>query len=717
MYSRIRSKLRLFWLMSTFAPTDFFRFPRFRRLADLADPRWAGTLFAALMVFQALGYGFLGTGSAGRSVSQVIIILYTLLALACAWAAFRRAEATAALFWFLFAASLLILLIPALLSLVTLLFHSALVSDSTWRVLWCLYGAPILMTLFLPDVHRRARVKTEIFLDLFQVALVVALSYSTFFYLPLQQMLPPQALIRNLTVSNLLSLFLLAAIFVRLCFTHTHATRSLLHRLGIFVLVCATVTFIGNWIDLHHYRSASAWFDLGWDLPLVAAGLVALTWKPDSETHSALQPGTFLTFVGTNLFLVAVLSCINLLTDYWKQAYGGILTNAAIIATLVAFTWRLALTQYHQQQEISQREAAQFELFSANEMIGGLLEESRAQARAITQISELGSLLQACASREEAFRIIPERMRRLFPGTSGALSLLSSTRNRAESQAEWGPCAPADQIFAPAECWALRRGCSHVHPGGESELRCLHLSAEGASVCLPLIANGEALGVLAIQENEFIARDPSSADQSPAWRPLATAAAEHIALALSNLSLRETLRIQAVRDPLTGLYNRRYMQEFLERELQRTRRQHHPLSVLMLDLDHFKRYNDRFGHAEGDELLRSLGETLLHSIRSDDVACRYGGEEFVIVLPECPLSLAAGRAEEICKRIKHTSTLRPGEAPDPVTVTIGVAAYDDNGANTVALLLKLADQALYQAKHDGRDRVAVAPSLSASAQA
>jgi diguanylate cyclase (GGDEF)-like protein len=703
--------------MSTFVPTDFFRLPRLRRLGDFADPRCVGTLFAALMVFQALGYWLLGTGPEGMGVSEIIIIVGNLLALACAWAAFRRAEGTAALFWLLFAFSLLILFIPGLLLVVTTVFHHAVVSESTWRGLWCLYGAPILMMLFLPDVHRRTRLKAEIFLDLFQVALVVALTYSTFFYLPLQRMLPPEALLHNLNVSNLLSLFLLSAIIVRLRFAHTHATRNLLHRLGVFVLVCAIVTLIGNWIDLHHYRSAAAWFDLGWDLPLVAAALVALTWKPDSEAETALQPARFLSFLGTNLVLVAVLSCINLLMDRWKEAGGAMLADAAVAATLVAFTWRLALTQYHQQQEISQRETAQYELFAANETIGGLLEESRAQASAITQISELGSLLQACASREEAFRIIPERMRRLFPGTSGALSLLSATGNRAESQAEWGPCAPADHIFAPAECWALRRGCSHVHPGGESALCCPHLRADGAAVCLPLIANGEALGVLAIQENEFVARDPSACDRFPVWRPLATAVAEHIALALSNLSLRESLRMQAVRDPLTGLYNRRYMQEFLERELQRARRLHHPLSVLMLDLDHFKRYNDRFGHAEGDELLRALGDTLLHSIRSDDVACRYGGEEFAIVLPECPLPLATGRAEQICKRIKQISTLRPGQAHNPITVTIGVAAYDDNGANTVALLLKLADQALYQAKHDGRDRVAVAQSLSASAQA
>jgi len=691
------------------------RLPRVHKLADLGDPRCVGAAFVALMAIQAVGYGLLGTGAAGMGLSGSVIILCNLVALACGWAAFRRAEGTAALFWFLFAATVLILLIPEVLLLVATLFHRTLLSESTLRVLWCLYGAPILMVLFLPDVHRRARLKTEIFLDLFQVALVVGLSYTTFFYFPLRHMLAPDALLRNLNISNLLSIFLLVSILVRLRFTAAPATRTLLHRLGIFVLVCATVTFIGNWIDLHHYTAASAWFDLGWDLPLAAAAFVSLTWKPEVETQSARPPAHFLTFLGTNLFLVAVLSCINLLTDHWKAAYGELLTNTAVVATLVAFTWRLALTQYHQQQEISQRESAQYELFSANERISGLLEESRAQSRAIAQISELGNLLQACASREEAFRIISERLRRLFPGTSGVVSVLSASRNRVESQTQWGTCAPADQIFTPADCWALRRGCSHVHPGGESALRCQNLGSDGASVCLPLIANGEALGVLAIQENELIARD-TAPDQFPAWRPMAMAAAEHIALALSNLNLRESLRIQAVRDPLTGLYNRRYMQEFLDHEFQRSRRQRRPLSVLMLDLDHFKRYNDRLGHAAGDDILRSVGETLLHGIRSDDVACRYGGEEFVVVLPECGLEQATSRAEDIGRRIKETSTRR-GDVSDPVTVSIGVAAYDENGASTVSLLLKLADQAMYQAKHDGRDRVAVLQSLSAAAPA
>jgi hypothetical protein len=169
--------------------------------------------------------------------------------------------------------------------------------------------------------------------------------------------------------------------------------------------------------------------------------------------------------------------------------------------SLFAFTLRLALTQFHQQQEITRRVAAQKQLAASHEKIGQLLEAARRQTIEITQISELGSLLQACASRKEVFRLIPERLRLLFPDASGCISLFSASRNRVESVAKWGIC-PADQIFMPEDCWALRRGRTHAHPGGHSAPRCPHLIGEGPSVCIPLIANGAAFGTLSIQNDD-----------------------------------------------------------------------------------------------------------------------------------------------------------------------------------------------------------------------
>lgn len=675
--------------------------------------------FVLCMALQTVGYLALGTGSAGMGVSESLIILQHLLAIACAGVAFRRAQGTAALFWLLFLIAGVVLLIPnTILTIRTVLGHS-LVSDSTWRALYILYGAPVLMMLILPDSDRGGRVQSEIYLDLVQVALVVGLVFSTLFYLPLQEMLPADALQHNLTISNLESLFLLTAVLVRLRFVRDPEARYRCLRLGLFVLACAVVTFIGNWIDQNHYVAASAWWDLGWDLPIVAAGLVAVSWRPSLQPEAALEASGFAGFVAKNLSLIAVLGSLHVVMDRWKDARESVLANIAVSATLLAFTLRLALTQYHQQQEIVRRKIAQNQVSAANRKINLLLEDARRQTDEVTQISELGSLLQACSAPAEAYCLISERLQRLFPGASGSLALLNPSKNRVESAAEWGPSPPADSSFAPSECWALRRGCTHVFSGTSSVLRCSHLRGEGASICIPLIANGTAIGTLAIQEALVASADPGAShsedDAFTRRRDLILAVGEHVALALANLDLRDALRVQAVRDPLTGLYNRRYMQEFLEREAQRARRRNRPLSVMALDLDNFKLFNDSYGHAAGDYALSLVGEVLLHSVRADDFACRSGGEEFVMILPECSLQQAVARAEQIRIRLRQHPFEYQGIAQKPITVSIGVAAFEET-TDRIERLLGCADEALYQAKREGRDRVVAARPITADSK-
>ena len=226
---------------------------------------------------------------------------------------------------------------------------------------------------------------------------------------------------------------------------------------------------------------------------------------------------------------------------------------------------------------------------------------------------------------------------------------------------------------------------------------------------IALVAHNEALGVLLIRDDgpPTAALRHSLRNEPDRRQRLASALAEHIALTISNLDLRAALQIQAIRDPLTGLYNRRYMHEALERELHRARRRERPLSVMMLDIDHFKRYNDTLGHAAGDDALRLVSETLMAGVRAEDFVCRYGGEEFVVILPECALPQAAIRAEEVRTRLRELYVERPGELPEIVTVSIGVAAFQET-TGRMDLLLKFADEALYQAKHKGRDRVVVA---------
>jgi diguanylate cyclase (GGDEF)-like protein len=189
---------------------------------------------------------------------------------------------------------------------------------------------------------------------------------------------------------------------------------------------------------------------------------------------------------------------------------------------------------------------------------------------------------------------------------------------------------------------------------------------------------------------------------------LAEAVAAQLGLGLANVELREILRIQSIHDPLTGLFNRRYMEETLEREIHRARRGGRPMSVLMLDVDSFKQQNDEFGHDGGDVVLRELGLLLKDRLRKEDIPCRFGGEEFVLVLPDAALAAASRRAEELREAVRHLTIPYDGRTIGPITVSIGVAAFPEHGHDGHALL-QAADAALYQAKRDGRDRVSVAP--------
>jgi diguanylate cyclase (GGDEF)-like protein len=673
--------------------------------------------FALCMALQALGYLTLGTGHAGMGLSESIIIFEHLLAIACTVAAVRRARGVATLFWLLFLTMSIVLMIPNAIQALSTILGRGLVPDRTWRALYTLYGAPVLMMAILPDADRGSQAHSETSLDLIQIGLIVGLVFSIFFYLPLQEMLPADAFEHNLTISNLVSLVLLIAVLIRLRFAGISEARDRLLRLGLFLLACAVVTFIGNWIDQHHYVAASAWWDLGWDLPIVIAGLATAHWHPSSRPEATPESISFAGFLSKNLGLIVVLASMHVIMDHSKQAHGSLLTNAAVLAVLLAFTLRLALTQYHQQQEIIQRKEAQSLVTAANKKISLLLEDARRRTDEITQINEMGSLLEACSSPAEACALISERLRRLFPSASGSLALLNQSGNRVESVAEWGANPPADQVFAPSECWALRRGCAHSFLGGSSALRCCHLQGWGPSICIPLVANGTAMGTLAIQDQEASlsvveeGRSVAKGDAIAHRRDLVVAVGEHVALALANLNLREALRVQAVRDPLTGLYNRRYMQDFLDREAQRARRKNRPLSLMALDLDHFKLFNDTYGHDAGDHALSLVGEVLLHSVRSDDFACRYGGEEFVLILPECTLQQALGRADEIRIRLQQRPLEYHGVVQKSITVSIGVAALDET-TDRIDRLLACADEALYQAKREGRDRVVAARSVA-----
>jgi diguanylate cyclase (GGDEF)-like protein len=325
-------------------------------------------------------------------------------------------------------------------------------------------------------------------------------------------------------------------------------------------------------------------------------------------------------------------------------------------------------------------------------------------------LNRMGELLQSCLGLDEAYRVIGSVAGELFPQDSGAVLALSSSGNTIEVMATWGPRPMGETVFARERCWAIRNGQSHVVPDTRTGVLCGHLPAPSpaAYVCVPLVAQGETLGVLHVASPATSEPAPSAA--ADARRPLIEAVAAQIALSLANVRLREVLRSQSIRDPLTGLFNRRYMEETLEREVRRAERARRPLTVLLLDIDEFKHQNDNFGHDAGDAVLRELGALLARCLRREDVACRYGGDEFVLVLPDASLDTALRRADEIREAVKGLRVASHGRRLGAVTVSIGLAALPDHGLDREALLAA-ADTALYRAKREGRDRVSALPSI------
>jgi diguanylate cyclase (GGDEF)-like protein/PAS domain S-box-containing protein len=381
------------------------------------------------------------------------------------------------------------------------------------------------------------------------------------------------------------------------------------------------------------------------------------------------------------------------------ESQGDVIKDAAGKVTRVVVVAR----------DITERKQFEQALEASNRELQATVRELEERNRENVALGKLGDMMQMCKTAEESRGVLAQFIGGLFPGTSGNLYLRNFSNDLLEAMASWGEAGPAgDPVIGNDDCWALRRGQLHVVEDPDSKLFCQHLIAppRGACLCAPIMGLGEVLGMLHVQLDAADAKLPGAAgrrrlESQQVW---ALAVTEHIALALANLRLRETLHAQAVRDSLTGLYNRRYMEQALEREVLRAARNGRAVGVIMLDLDHFKDFNDSRGHEAGDALLRALGDYLLSHVRAEDIACRYGGEEFVIILPEASPEMSRFRAEELWKGVQVLHVNHHGELLRGVTASFGVASFPQHGA-TMAQLLRAADMALYAAKRQGRDRV------------
>jgi diguanylate cyclase (GGDEF)-like protein len=318
------------------------------------------------------------------------------------------------------------------------------------------------------------------------------------------------------------------------------------------------------------------------------------------------------------------------------------------------------------------------------------------------RVNRLNDLLQSCRAEAEAHEVIALSASEIFANRPGCLSLVTRGGAELERVACWGGSSCVRPTFVIDDCWALRRGESHeVRRSGE--LTCGHFEhpPEHGYLCLPLVVRGETLGLLTLEY-------PSDAgdEEIDDLREQARSVGETIKLSLSNLRLRVALQEQATHDALTGLFNRRYLDDTLPRELHRVERNGGHLAVAMLDIDHFKRFNDQMGHEAGDLVLREIGQLLRNNLRKSDIGCRYGGEELMLILPDSGAEDAHARLADICDQIRAMRIGYRNDVLPPVTVSVGIAATNGHHPNTT-LLLRAADDALYAAKAAGRDRIVV----------
>lgn len=324
--------------------------------------------------------------------------------------------------------------------------------------------------------------------------------------------------------------------------------------------------------------------------------------------------------------------------------------------------------------------------------------ETRDSREQIQELFAMTDMLQAAETYDDASAVLMATARRLLPGYGAALFVFNNSRDRLDLARAWD--MPDDyiapEVLSPSNCWTLKRGKPHINAPGDATLCCAHHASQLASVELPMMACGQVHGLLIIAHPEA----EGAFDRLMDIRRLGRALADSMSLALSNIALREKLRTQSLRDPLTGLYNRRYMEDALERFVSLGSRTGGSTAVVMLDLDNFKKLNDEHGHAKGDAVLRDVAAQIVGALRPTDVVCRYGGEELVAILPDCSLEDAMEKAEALRDRIESLSASHECA----ISASLGIATVPET-ATSATDVLPIADAALYAAKKAGKNRI------------
>jgi len=364
--------------------------------------------------------------------------------------------------------------------------------------------------------------------------------------------------------------------------------------------------------------------------------------------------------------------------------------------------------QEHLEEKIEERTAEHRE---TNEKLLQTVAELEKRTNETVLFSQIGGLLQACDAEEETYNLMGRFCKKLFPKDSGYFSIYDKHSSSLRVVASWGDDMFEDNESQANECWSVRLSTIHIVKNTDIDPICPHLKnfPDKPYICAPMIAQGELLGMLHITLEDKAIQIPKETHEKyfNSKKIVIASLLEHYAPPLTSLRLRETLRIQSIHDPLTGLFNRRHMQKTLQFEAQRAIRHDISLGIIMIDVDHFKRFNDKYSHEAGDIILKELGAFLKKYVRQEDIACRFGGEEFVLILPETSLEDSNAKAETLRKKIEDELTINYHGNTLSITISVGVAAFPEHGRTTDEVI-NASDRALYQAKSEGRNKVVVA---------
>jgi diguanylate cyclase (GGDEF)-like protein len=362
---------------------------------------------------------------------------------------------------------------------------------------------------------------------------------------------------------------------------------------------------------------------------------------------------------------------------------GGLIGGAALVA--LYRIRRSSRVQVRIAQDLAQSEVRH-------------LNEQMRLGREVRLLGDLNEWLQSSKSLDELFFMVTRFLTHLLPNCAGSIYVYSNSRDVLDGAASWNGGHHLPHIH-PEDCWGLRRGRTYTYGKGEVAFKCAHVHDDHTDhyLCIPFLAHGETVGMMHLRQT-----DGGTAEQFAAQKALAQMCAEQVSLAIANVRMRDELQHQAIRDALTGLYNRRHMLETLRRQSDSHRKGDY--SVISIDVDHFKLFNDNHGHDAGDVVLRSVAEVMIDFCDGGQTPCRMGGEELMILLPDTALDVAVARAEDLRQRIQKL-TVRYGEKSLPeVTVSIGVAQFPLHG-QTPQDVIRAADDALYVAKARGRNCV------------